>query len=264
MKMERLESDCPVFFSRFWVSLLDFDLCPFGVVSGSSQASYLDWLFWQFCKLTSPELYIHQTAAFSAEKYRMFQGVFRHPLPDSGESGKSQEPGLAMVGLQKYLATHRSHRLNKSNTGVFKMPPSFHWSVELAKRSCSARIAQGSGCIIEFPLTAVSKVCLGCLGCLGLNLQEIVQMVQQMQCTCKVQVGLLAFLRILQIPLFFAHFRPRYRIVKNDDRWFSAGSLTGPTPMPPLPLSNADTRHVSKAGCGGSLCMSFHSYAATR
>lgn len=50
-------------------------------------------------------------------------------------------------------------------------------------------IDQGSGCIIEFPLTAVSKV---------------------------------------------------YRIVKNDDKWYSAGSLTGPTPMPPLPLSNAE------------------------
>ncbi|CAK9002554.1 unnamed protein product [Durusdinium trenchii] len=32
----------------------------------------------------------------------------------------------------------------------------------------------------------------------------------------------------------------KYRIVKNDDRWFSGGSLTGPTPMPPLPLSNAE------------------------
>eukprot|EP00933_Yihiella_yeosuensis_P063183 TRINITY_DN66290_c0_g1_i1.p1 TRINITY_DN66290_c0_g1~~TRINITY_DN66290_c0_g1_i1.p1 ORF type:complete len:324 (-),score=51.40 TRINITY_DN66290_c0_g1_i1:179-1150(-) len=51
------------------------------------------------------------------------------------------------------------------------------------------KVDQGSGCIIEFPLTAVSKV---------------------------------------------------YRIVKNDDRWYSAGSLTGPTPMPPLPLSNAE------------------------
>lgn len=50
-------------------------------------------------------------------------------------------------------------------------------------------INQGSGCIIEFPLKAVSKV---------------------------------------------------YRIVKNDDKWYSAGSLTGPTPMPPLPLSNAE------------------------
>jgi hypothetical protein len=50
-------------------------------------------------------------------------------------------------------------------------------------------VDQGNGCIIEFPLSAVSKV---------------------------------------------------YRIVKNDDKWYSAGSLNGPTPMPPLPLSNAE------------------------
>merc|ERR1711862_1019273 len=31
-----------------------------------------------------------------------------------------------------------------------------------------------------------------------------------------------------------------YRIVKNDDKWYSAGSLNGPTPMPPLPLANAE------------------------
>uniref|UniRef100_A0A7S2MBG6 Uncharacterized protein n=1 Tax=Alexandrium andersonii TaxID=327968 RepID=A0A7S2MBG6_9DINO len=51
------------------------------------------------------------------------------------------------------------------------------------------KVDQGSGCIIEFPLSAVSKV---------------------------------------------------YRIVKNDESWHSAGSLTGPTPIPPLPLSNAE------------------------
>jgi len=51
------------------------------------------------------------------------------------------------------------------------------------------KVDQGSGCIIEFPLGAVSKV---------------------------------------------------YRIVKNDDKWYSAGSLTGPAPMPPLPLSSAE------------------------
>mmetsp|Transcript_13233 Transcript_13233/g.31392 ORF Transcript_13233/g.31392 Transcript_13233/m.31392 type:complete len:310 (-) Transcript_13233:304-1233(-) len=51
------------------------------------------------------------------------------------------------------------------------------------------KVDQGSGCIIEFPLSAVSKV---------------------------------------------------YRIVKNDDNWHSAGSLTGPVPIPPLPLSNAE------------------------
>mmetsp|Transcript_95370 Transcript_95370/g.239009 ORF Transcript_95370/g.239009 Transcript_95370/m.239009 type:complete len:317 (+) Transcript_95370:233-1183(+) len=51
------------------------------------------------------------------------------------------------------------------------------------------KVDQGSGCIIEFPLGAVSKV---------------------------------------------------YRIVKNDDKWFSAGSLTGPAPVPPLPLAGAE------------------------
>lgn len=51
------------------------------------------------------------------------------------------------------------------------------------------KVDQGSGCIIEFPLSAVSKV---------------------------------------------------YRIVKNDDKWYSAGSSTGPPPLPPLPLSNAE------------------------
>merc|ERR1719510_2368394 len=51
------------------------------------------------------------------------------------------------------------------------------------------KVDQGSGCIIEFPLSAVSKV---------------------------------------------------YRIVKNDDTWHSAGSLTGPLPIPPLPLSSAE------------------------
>eukprot|EP00811_Abedinium_folium_P005945 NODE_15471_length_1048_cov_5.241042.p1 GENE.NODE_15471_length_1048_cov_5.241042~~NODE_15471_length_1048_cov_5.241042.p1 ORF type:complete len:248 (+),score=82.55 NODE_15471_length_1048_cov_5.241042:52-795(+) len=46
-----------------------------------------------------------------------------------------------------------------------------------------------SGCIVEFPLTAVTKV---------------------------------------------------HRIAKNDNKWFSAGTLTGPEPLPPLPLSNAE------------------------
>ena len=98
--------------------------------------------------------------------FQVHQGVFRHPLPDSGESGNSQESGLAMLGLQRYLhATHiLQSDLNKSNMGVFKMLLAFHSSVAFAKQSCTARIDQGSGCIIEFPLTAVSKVCLGCLG----------------------------------------------------------------------------------------------------
>ena len=130
----------------------------------------------------------------------MFRGVFRHPLPDSGESGNSQEPGLAILGLQRYL--HTTHipqsDLNKTHMGVFKMLPGFYSSVAFAKQFCTARIDQGSGCIIEFPLTAVSKVCLGCL---GLNFEEIVQqMVQQMQCTCKVQVGPPDSSRFLRIP----------------------------------------------------------------
>lgn len=51
------------------------------------------------------------------------------------------------------------------------------------------KVDQGSGSLVEFPLTAVSKV---------------------------------------------------YRVIKNDDKWHNAGSMTGPTPMPPLPLSNAE------------------------
>lgn len=51
------------------------------------------------------------------------------------------------------------------------------------------QVDHGSGCIIEFPLVAASKV---------------------------------------------------QRIVKNNDRWHSAGTLTGPDPLPPLPLSSAE------------------------
>jgi len=31
-----------------------------------------------------------------------------------------------------------------------------------------------------------------------------------------------------------------YRIIKNDGKWYSTGSSMGPSPMPPLPLSNAE------------------------
>lgn len=51
------------------------------------------------------------------------------------------------------------------------------------------KVDQGSGCIVEFPLTAVTRI---------------------------------------------------YRIVRNDGKFFNAGSSTGPTPIPPLPLSNAE------------------------
>lgn len=51
------------------------------------------------------------------------------------------------------------------------------------------KVDQGSGCIVEFPLTAVTRL---------------------------------------------------YRIIRNEGKCFGAGSSTGPTPMPPLPLVNAE------------------------
>lgn len=51
------------------------------------------------------------------------------------------------------------------------------------------KVDQGSGCIVEFPLVAVTRL---------------------------------------------------YRIVRNEGKCFGAGSSTGPTPMPPLPLVNAE------------------------
>merc|ERR1719428_100150 len=44
--------------------------------------------------------------------------------------------------------------------------------------------------------------------------------------------------RIIEFPL--TGVSKVYRIVKNDDKWYSAGSLTGASPVPPLPLSNAE------------------------
>jgi len=44
--------------------------------------------------------------------------------------------------------------------------------------------------------------------------------------------------RIIEFPL--TGVSKVYRIVKNDDKWYSAGSLNGPQPVPPLPLSNAE------------------------
>jgi hypothetical protein len=51
------------------------------------------------------------------------------------------------------------------------------------------KVDQGSSCIVEFPLTAVTRI---------------------------------------------------YRVVRNDGKVFSGGSPTGPVPMPPLPLVNAE------------------------
>jgi len=45
--------------------------------------------------------------------------------------------------------------------------------------------------------------------------------------------------RIIEFPLNAVS--KVYRIVKNDDKWYNAGSLTtGATPVPPLPLSSAE------------------------
>merc|ERR1712093_714141 len=44
--------------------------------------------------------------------------------------------------------------------------------------------------------------------------------------------------RIIEFPL--TGVSKVYRIVKNDDKWYSAGSLTGASAVPPLPLSNAE------------------------
>lgn len=44
--------------------------------------------------------------------------------------------------------------------------------------------------------------------------------------------------RIIEFPL--TGVSKVYRVVKNDGKWYSAGSLNGPQPVPPLPLSNAE------------------------
>jgi len=44
--------------------------------------------------------------------------------------------------------------------------------------------------------------------------------------------------RIIEFPL--ASVSKVYRIVKHADKWYSAGSLNGSQPVPPLPLSNAE------------------------
>mmetsp|Transcript_80447 Transcript_80447/g.139619 ORF Transcript_80447/g.139619 Transcript_80447/m.139619 type:complete len:326 (-) Transcript_80447:26-1003(-) len=60
---------------------------------------------------------------------------------------------------------------------------------QLQEDLATLKVDQGSGCIVEFPLTAVTRL---------------------------------------------------YRIIRNEGKCFGAGSTTGPTPMPPLPLVNAE------------------------
>ncbi|CAE8714325.1 unnamed protein product, partial [Polarella glacialis] len=114
--------------------------------------------------------------------------LLRYPLPPGSLPEESEDKRRDML-LQVYqdfvLDLHKGlHMTQLSSDQEYS---DIH--CQILEDLVTLKVDQGSGCIIEFPLTAVSKV---------------------------------------------------YRIVKNDDRWYSAGSLTGPTPMPPLPLSNAE------------------------
>jgi hypothetical protein len=114
--------------------------------------------------------------------------LLRYPLPPGCLPEEAEEKRRDML-LQVYrdfiLDMHKGlHMTQLSSNQEYS---DIH--CQILEDLQTLKVDQGSGCIIEFPLTAVSKV---------------------------------------------------YRIVKNDDRWYSAGSLTGPTPMPPLPLSNAE------------------------
>ncbi|CAJ1363613.1 unnamed protein product [Effrenium voratum] len=114
--------------------------------------------------------------------------LLRYPLPPDclpDEPEDKRRAALLQVFQDFVLDLHRGmHMTQISSSQEYS---DIH--CQILEDLQTLKIDQGSGCIIEFPLIAVSKV---------------------------------------------------YRIVKNDDRWFSAGSLTGPTPMPPLPLSNAE------------------------
>lgn len=60
---------------------------------------------------------------------------------------------------------------------------------QLSEDMTTLRVDQGSGCIVEFPLPAVTRM---------------------------------------------------YRVIRNDGKVFSGGTPTGPVPMPPLPMVNAE------------------------
>ncbi|CAE7897526.1 unnamed protein product [Symbiodinium microadriaticum] len=125
--------------------------------------------------------------------------LLRYPLPPDAlpdEPEDKRRATLLRVFQDFVLDLHRGMHMTQISSSQDSCQQETAFSQEYSDIHCqilenleTLKIDQGSGCIIEFPLSAVSKV---------------------------------------------------YRIVKNDDRWFSAGSLTGPTPMPPLPLSNAE------------------------
>merc|ERR1719343_519155 len=112
----------------------------------------------------------------------------RYPLPPSCSPDDPEEirqEELQRVYTEFVLDLHRGIHMTQltSNQDYSDI------HCQILEDLQTLKVDQGSGCIIEFPLSAVSKV---------------------------------------------------YRIVKNDDKWYSAGTLTGPSPMPPLPLSSAE------------------------
>lgn len=112
----------------------------------------------------------------------------RYPLPPGCSSEEPEERKL-----EELLRTYRDfvldlHRgMHMTQLSANQDYSDIHCQV--LEDLQTLKVDQGSGCIVEFPLSAVSKV---------------------------------------------------YRMVKNDDNWHSAGSLMGPVPIPPLPLSNAE------------------------
>jgi hypothetical protein len=112
----------------------------------------------------------------------------RYPVPLTCSLEDSEEHRHAEL-----LRIYQDHVMELHHgIPMVQLTPQQHYAdvhCQVSEDFQTLKVDQGSGCIIEFPLLAVSKV---------------------------------------------------YRVVKNDDKWYGAGSLMGPTPMPPLPLSNAE------------------------
>lgn len=112
----------------------------------------------------------------------------RYPLPSGCSSDDSEEVRRSeLLRVYKDFTVDLHKGVHMTQMGVNQDYSDIH--CQILEDLQTLKVDQGSGCIIEFPLSAVSKI---------------------------------------------------YRIVKNDNRWFKAGSLTGPSPMPPLPLCNAE------------------------
>ena len=192
----KMEDACSVFFSPVWVFLLAFDLCPLsGVVAGSSQASYLNWLVvlavLVLCKLTLPALYI-RLQHFGREV--------------------SHVPRSIQTSTARFWRIWKLSRIWAGNARSSKIPARYTHPTEWFEQIQYGCI-QNAAC---FPLECcICEAILHCQDWPGqwlhywvsthsgfesvswmswfecLNFEEIVQqMVQQTQCTCKVQVGL--------------------------------------------------------------------------